>query len=206
MEISDENLRILGEYLQQTLSPDTNIRRPAEKFLEGIEVNQNYPLLLLNLIHKSEVDMTIRIAGSIAFKNYIKRNWNVEEDQNDRIHSSDRIAIKNLIVSLMLSSPEAIQKQLSDAISIIGKTDFPLKWPELITQMVEKFATGDFHVINGVLQTAHSLFKKYRYEFKSNELWLEIKYVLEKLAKPLTDLLTVKWRICNIFSSKIVTL
>jgi hypothetical protein len=29
MEISDENLRILGEYLQQTLSPDTNIRRPG---------------------------------------------------------------------------------------------------------------------------------------------------------------------------------
>lgn len=42
----------------------------------------------------------------------------------------------------MLNSPEAIQKQLSDAISIIGKTDFPLKWPELIKQMVEKFATG----------------------------------------------------------------
>lgn len=42
----------------------------------------------------------------------------------------------------MLSSPEAIQKQLSDAISIIGKSDFPTKWPELIEQMVEKFATG----------------------------------------------------------------
>jgi exportin-2 (importin alpha re-exporter) len=54
-----------------------NLSVTAEKFLEGIEVNQNYPLLLLNLIHKSEVDMTIRIAGSIAFKNYIKRNWNV---------------------------------------------------------------------------------------------------------------------------------
>ncbi|XP_044263819.1 exportin-2 [Tribolium madens] len=189
MEISDENLRILSQYLQQTLSPDPNTRRPAEKFLEGVEVNQNYPLLLLNLVHKPEVDVTIRVAGSIAFKNYIKRNWSIEEDQNDRIHESDRLAIKNLIVSLMLSSPEAIQKQLSDAISIIGKTDFPLKWPELITEMVDKFATGDFHVINGVLQTAHSLFKKYRYEFKSNELWLEIKYVLDKLAKPLTDLL-----------------
>ncbi|XP_063905831.1 exportin-2 [Zophobas morio] len=189
MDINDENLRILSQYLQQTLNPDTNIRRPAEKFLEGVEVNQNYPLLLLNLIHRNEVEMTIRIAGAIAFKNYIKRNWKVEEDHEDRIHESDRTAIKNLIVTLMLSSPEAIQKQLSDAISIIGKTDFPMKWPELITQMVEKFATGDFHVINGVLQTAHSLFKKYRYEFKSNELWLEIKYVLEKLAKPLTDLL-----------------
>lgn len=47
----------------------------------------------------------------------------------------------------MLSSPEAIQKQLSDAISIIGKTDFPLKWPELISQMVEHFATGN-HLYN----------------------------------------------------------
>lgn len=43
----------------------------------------------------------------------------------------------------MLTSPESIQKQLSDATSIIGKTDFPLKWPELITQMVEKFSTGN---------------------------------------------------------------
>ncbi|CAH0551581.1 unnamed protein product [Brassicogethes aeneus] len=189
MEISDDNLQTLARYLQETLNPDVNVRRPAEKFLEGVEVNQNYPLLMLHLVHKPEIDMTIRIAGSVAFKNYIKRNWNVEEDQADRIHQADRAAIKNLIVTLMLTSPESIQKQLSDAISIIGKTDFPLKWPELITQMVEKFATGDFNIINGVLQTGHSLFKKYRYEFKSNELWTEIKYVLEKLAKPLTDLL-----------------
>ncbi|KAL1513102.1 hypothetical protein ABEB36_002566 [Hypothenemus hampei] len=188
MEISDENLQTLARYLQETLNPDINVRKPAEKFLEGVEVNQNYPLLLLNLIHKPEVDMTVRISGSVAFKNYIKRNWSVEEDQPDRIHESDRAAVKNLIVTLMLTSPESIQKQLSDAISIIGKTDFPVKWPELITQMVEKFSTGDFNVINGILRTAHSLFKKYRYEFKSNELWTEIKYVLEKLAQPLTDL------------------
>lgn len=101
----------------------------------------------------------------------------------------------------MLTSPESIQKQLSDAISIIGKTDFPMKWPELITQMVEKFSTGDFNVINGVLRTAHSLFKKYRYEFKSNELWTEIKYVLEKLAQPLTDLLVVSF--CKICPHKV---
>lgn len=47
----------------------------------------------------------------------------------------------------MLTSPETIQKQLSDAISIIGKTDFPIKWPELITQMVDKFSTGLFFFI-----------------------------------------------------------
>lgn len=115
-----------------------------------------------------------------------------DEDGVDRIHAADRDAIKKLIVNLMLHSPDSIQKQLSDAVSIIGKHDFPTKWPDLIDQMVEKFNTGDFHVINGVLHTAHSLFKRYRYEFKSQTLWTEIKFVLDKFAKPLTDLFLVK--------------
>ena len=62
----------------------------------------------------------------------------------------------------MLTSPTAIQKQLSAAIARIGQEDFPGKWPNLIHDMVTKFATGDFHVINGVLQTAFSIFEKRR--------------------------------------------
>lgn len=31
MEISEDNLRTLGQYLQQTLSPDVNVRRPGMK-------------------------------------------------------------------------------------------------------------------------------------------------------------------------------
>ncbi|CAH0717735.1 unnamed protein product, partial [Brenthis ino] len=188
MEVTDENLATLANYLQQTLNPDPNIRRPAEKFLEGVEVNQNYAILLLHLIDKNSADPTIRVAASVTFKNYIKRNWPVEEDGVDRIHAADRATIKTLIVNLMLKSPESVQRQFSDAVSIIGKSDFPEKWPGLISEMVEKFSTGDFHVINGVLRTAHSLFKRYRYEFKSQKLWEEIKHVLENFAKPLTDL------------------
>lgn len=95
----------------------------------------------------------------------------------------------------MLHAPSMIQKQLSDAISIIGKHDLLNKWPELFDQMIEKFNTGDFHVINGVLHTAHSLFKRYRYEFKSEILWTEIKFVLDQFAKPLTDLFLVSYRL-----------
>ena len=51
--------------------------------------------------------------------------------------------------------------QFSDAISIIGREDFPDKWPTLLPEMVEKFNSGDFHIINGVLRTAHSIFKRY---------------------------------------------
>lgn len=52
----------------------------AEKFLESIEINQNYPLLLLHLIDKSDIETNVRIGGAIAFKNYVKRNWKVVSD------------------------------------------------------------------------------------------------------------------------------
>ncbi|KAG7209545.1 hypothetical protein KM043_015625 [Ampulex compressa] len=206
MELTDDNLLTLSEYLKHTLSPDVNVRRPAEKFLESVEVNQNYPLLLLHLVDKSEINITIRIAGAVAFKNYVKRNWKVEEDSVDRIHAQDRDAIKKLIVNLMLHAPDSIQKQLSDAVSIIGKHDFPNKWPELIDQMVEKFNTGDFHIINGVLHTAHSLFKRYRYEFKSQSLWTEIKFVLDQFAKPLTDLFLATMNLTQVHANNVEAL
>jgi len=96
-----------------------------------------------------------------------------------------------MIVDLMLNSPDKIQRQLSDAVSVIGREDFPKKWPGLLKEMISKFQSGDFHIVNGILHTAHSLFKRYRFEFKSNDLWTEIKLVLEEFATPLTQLLIV---------------
>ncbi|XP_045151350.1 exportin-2 [Echinops telfairi] len=106
----------------------------------------------------------------------------------------------------MLSSPEQMQKQLSDAISIIGREDFPQKWPDLLTEMVNRFQSGDFHVINGVLRTAHSLFKRYRHEFKSNELWTEIKLVLDAFALPLTNLFKATIELCNTHANDVSAL
>uniref|UniRef100_A0A3Q3XSD6 Importin N-terminal domain-containing protein n=1 Tax=Mola mola TaxID=94237 RepID=A0A3Q3XSD6_MOLML len=196
MELNDANLQTLTEFLRKTLDPDPAVRRPAEKFLESVEGNQNYPLLLLTLLEKSQ-DNVIRVCAAVTFKNYIKRNWRIVEDEPNKVSDLDRTAIKANIVHLMLSSPEQIQKQLSDAISIIGREDFPQKWPDLLTEMVTRFRSGDFHIINGVLRTAHSLFKRYRHEFKSNELWSEIKLVLDTFALPLTELFKATIELCQ---------
>lgn len=57
-----------------------------------------------------------------------------------KIHQDDRVLIKEQIVIVMLNAPEAVQKQLSDAISLIGKYDFPDNWPNLLPTMIENFA------------------------------------------------------------------
>jgi len=87
-----------------------------------------------------------------------------------------------------LKSDEQYQKVLSEAVTIIGKYDFPSKWENLFDQLIGYFGTGDFHIINGVLRTIHSITKRYRYETKCDDLWREIKFVLEKFAIPFTEL------------------
>ena len=188
MEATPGNLQALAGYLSQILSTDYSVRNPAEKHLEQVEGTENYSQLLLQLADMESAEMTIRLAAAINFKNFVKRNWRVLPEEPSRVCTADRDAIKRSIVGLMLKTPDVVQRQLSDAITIIGREDFPNNWPGLLQEMVNHFRGGDFHQINGVLRTAHSLTKRYRHEFKSQELWLEIKFVLDSFAAPFSEL------------------
>ena len=196
MESTPANIQALAGYLTHTLSEDYQTRKQAEEFLVSVETTQNYPMLLLRITDDQTIESHTRQAASIVFKNFVKRNWRIV-DKTSTISDVDRQLIKTHIVGLMLKSPEALQKQLSDAITIIGREDFPNNWPGLIDEMVTHFKTGDFHVINGVLRTAHSLTKRYRHEFKSQELWTEILVVLDGLAAPLTELLEATMQLAS---------
>ena len=54
------------------------------------------------------------------------------EGEPTKITEDDRKLIKTNIVELMLKSPDSIQRQLSEAISIVGREDFPDKWNDLL--------------------------------------------------------------------------
>lgn len=56
--------------------PVSGLHLLAEKFLESVEGNNNYPLLLLTLLEKSQ-DSVIRFCAAVTFKNFIKRNWRI---------------------------------------------------------------------------------------------------------------------------------
>jgi len=176
----------------------------------------------------------------LQLKNLIKRQWNADPS---KLSEAERDLLKGQIVDVMLAVPASQQLQLSDAIAIMGKRDFPYHWEQLLPQMVERFAGDDFNAINGVgaalrpcrrdyccvtrtvwspphvlgrytpmsglkphtyvhvtskthecpclpqvLRTANPLFRRYRYEARSDELWTEINYVLQIVAAPLTEL------------------
>jgi exportin-2 (importin alpha re-exporter) len=47
----------------------------AEHSLAQVEVQRNFPLLVIKLIGDQTADPTIRFAAALFFKNYVKRHW-----------------------------------------------------------------------------------------------------------------------------------
>ena len=187
------DIQQLSQCLVQTMSPDVNLRRPAERKIQECQTQPGYCQALLQLLQIEGAEHEIKQAAAICFKNFIKNNWvNLDDSVEDKISQNDRDFCKNVIIDLMLRSSGNVQRQLSEAVSIIGKEDFPDKWPNLLENMLQRVkencAAYNFEVINGVLQTASSLFKRYQIDAKSQKLWEQIKFVMDTFAEPFTEL------------------
>eukprot|EP01114_Cavostelium_apophysatum_P013267 TRINITY_DN3173_c0_g1_i1.p1 TRINITY_DN3173_c0_g1~~TRINITY_DN3173_c0_g1_i1.p1 ORF type:complete len:974 (+),score=292.68 TRINITY_DN3173_c0_g1_i1:302-3223(+) len=187
VQVTPENVAQLCACLKESLEPDQNRRKNAETYLVASSKQPGFANLLLATLSKNDVDMGLRQAGAVFFKNYIKQNW--ANRDSAIISPQDRDAIKSIIVELMLNVPPLIQKQISTALQLISEQDFPNEWQSLLPDLIKRFQTQDFKVINGVLHTTHSILKRYRHQVKSDEVLAELKYILSILTQPYFDLL-----------------
>lgn len=89
----------------------------------------------------------------------------------------------------MISVPPSMQTQLGEAISVIADSDFWERWDTLVDDLVSRFTPDNAQVNNGVLQVAHSIFRRWRPLFRSDALFTEINHVLSKFCAPFLQLL-----------------
>ena len=187
--LSSDQLRSV---IAQTLSPEAELRRSAERLLTESRRNAAHALEVLRLVASSNAsDSPVRQAAAVHFKNIIKKGWDTESENGTDgivITDSDRLLIKSHLVQLMCTMPPQIQAQCSEAVSIIAAVDFPSKWDNLLPELVGQFSSQDMNVVNGVLLTANSIIKRFRYAERSDGLYKDILYVLERLQAPLLSL------------------
>ncbi|XP_071696769.1 exportin-2-like [Rutidosis leptorrhynchoides] len=187
MEWNPQTLQFLSQSFLDTLSPQPEPRRRAEKNLSDAADNPNYGLAVLRLVAEPAVDEQIRQCAAVNFKNHLKSRW--MPASVTPISDAEKEQIKQLIVPLMLSATPRIQAQLSEALAVIGNHDFPKLWPALLPELrvsLEAAINGnDFASVNGILATVNSLFKKFRYLYKSDPILLDLKYCLDNFAAPL---------------------
>lgn len=155
----------------------------AEQSLKQEQEKPGFSLALLQIVATDSFPQTTRLAGALFFKNFIRRNW-VDEEGNHCLPRDEVATIKNELIGLMVTVPTSIQAQLGDAISVIADSDFYKRWDTLVDDLVSRLTPNDAKVNNGVLQVAHSIFKRWEPLYRSDELYEEINHVLEKFALP----------------------
>lgn len=182
----------LRSILQQTLQPNAAVRRGAEKQLLEISRLPGHPMHCLQIVSQcvNPQDAPIRQAAAVHFKNLVKNYWDEEKDDSVKIPETDRNLIKTHLVDLMCTVPSAIQMQCSEAIALIALVDFPKNWDNLLSDLIGKFSVDDdkMEVVNGVLLTASSILKRFRYVERSDALYSDILYVLKRLQEPLLQI------------------
>lgn len=171
-----------------TASLDPGQHKQAETALRQAEKEPGYSLVLLQIVSLESYPVTTRLASSLYFKNFIRRNW-TDEEGNYKLPEDEVVAIKRELIGLMTSVPPAIQTQLGEAISVIADSDFWERWDTLVNDLVARLSPNNPVVNNGVLQVAHSIFKRWRPLFRSDELYTEINHVLSKFSMPFLTLL-----------------
>ncbi|SCV04705.1 LAME_0H20582g1_1 [Lachancea meyersii CBS 8951] len=180
------DLESIAHYLAQSVVASSS--KAAEASLKAQESQEGFPLTLMHVIASANLPVSTRLAGALFFKNFIKRKW-VDENGTYLISQTDVEAVKREIVPLMIVLPGNLQVQIGEAISVIADSDFPHKWPDLLDDLIGKLSMTDMVTNRGVLTVAHSIFKRWRPLFRSDELFLEIKFVLDKFASPFLALL-----------------
>ena len=196
----------LRHILFQSLSPDKSTRQAAEGALLSSRSNPGHALAVLRVVAASNAggsssgDLPVRQAAAVHFKNMVKGGWGKgvgpsssaanDADDDDApkfiVPDADRELIKNNLVSLMCTVPPALQSQCSESIALIAAVDFPRRWDNLLPDLISKFTDHNWDIVNGVLLTANSILKRFRFVQRSDALYADILYVLQRMQEPLT--------------------
>ncbi len=103
--------------------------------------------------------------------------------------AQERTSIKASIIDKMISIPfPLIHIQLAEAIVQIASVDFPQAWPDLVSVLASKLTETDFQKNHAILRTLHLIFKRYRSEGRTDELYTEINLVMSQFAPVLLQL------------------
>jgi exportin-2 (importin alpha re-exporter) len=189
--MNPNDLSALREIILQSCAAHNETRRQAEALLAAQESQPGFSMMLLTLIDRLTVpsspeDVTIRQTASVMFKNLVKRKW-VPQDDETPLSTNDQGTIKSVVIQMMTTCAPDVQRQLSEAVSIIAKHDFPRQWNNLLPELVGKLSVDNLVVLKGVLLTINSILKRFRYVEKSDDLYEILVYCLTALQEPMTQ-------------------
>ncbi|KAI9569377.1 armadillo-type protein [Boletus coccyginus] len=177
----------VASLLSASLQPAS--RKQAEQQLNQLTAQPGFLPHLLALILDSASDRPVRLAGGIYLKNIAKLRW--EEDVAplpDQDKATLRAQLLPAMIALSHPADKSVRAQIAESVALIAELDFPSKWPDLIDQLVLSLSPTEYNINLGVLETAHSIFRHWRSQVRSDALYTEINLVLDRFVAPFLGL------------------
>jgi len=157
------DLEQLSRSLQNTLSPDAQIRADAEKVLASAAPHKGFLPTLLQIVATGEAADALKLSAAVQLKNSISMNWSRNAEEEDGsvelaadlrryfgntskfiVDEGDKEVIRgNIVEALARSQQKNVRKTLAACVRHIAREDFPAKWPGVVETAVNYIKSGD---------------------------------------------------------------
>lgn len=178
--------------LQQSFSPDSSVRDPAEANIKQLKFVPGATQMLLAITAEKQVQYEVRQAASIQLKNICRECWverlsylgiplpSYDGATNPDgtpvkptiLSEEDKVAVRGKLIECLLSEPDkSIRDLMAETVHCIAIHDFPDQWPELLPCLLQAIhlnadPSQGLRVHNALL-AMRKVCK--RYEYKSRE-------------------------------------
>mmetsp|Transcript_108 Transcript_108/g.167 ORF Transcript_108/g.167 Transcript_108/m.167 type:complete len:1061 (-) Transcript_108:259-3441(-) len=203
------NVEALHVALQQSFSPDGNLRSAAEEQIRNLKHVDGATTMLLQVAAEKQVQFEVRQAAAIQLKNVCRECWvervaftgvplSESESKKGKILSdADKESIRSNLIEALLSEPEkSIRDLMAETLHHIAIHDFPDKWPYLIPTLLQTISQSSdpsqaLRVHNALL-ALRKICKRYEYKSREqrgplNEIVVKSFPLLLPLAQRLSD-------------------
>ena len=184
----------ISAVFQNTLSQNKLDREKSEQFLSQISMNTDtLQTFFTYIINKSE-NINLRVAACAFLKNYIAdyfydSSYKAILNKDKIMDENSKKYFKENILELMLNSENELLPNIIEMIKIIvqGANGYLIIWPKLmdfIGEILNKhISPKSLHMYNLITK----IIKRYHIESKSDPLFRDIIYTMDKICKPMTD-------------------
>jgi len=184
----------ISAVFQKTLSQDKSDREKSEQFLSQIKMDINTLNTFFSYILNKSENVSLRSSASIFLKNYISdyfydSSYNAILNKDKIMDENSKNYFKENILQLMLNVESNLLPNIIEMVKIVvqGANGYLIIWPKLMDFIGDILNKHDSSKSRHIYNLITKIIKRYHIESKSDSLFREIIYTMDKICKPMTD-------------------
>ena len=184
----------ISAVFQKTLSQDKSDREKSEQFLSQIKMDVNTLTTFFSYILNKSENIALRVSVCVFLKNYISdyfydSSYNAILNKNKIMDEGSKNYFKENILEMMLNAENELLPHIIEMVKIIvqGANGYLIIWPKLMDFIGDILNKHDSSKSRHIYNLITKIIKRYHIESKSDSLFREIIYTMDKICKPMTD-------------------